>query len=265
MSYENLETLAVERDGAVLHVRLNRPDVRNAFNGTVVDELGRVFRAASDDAATRVVVLSGAGKSFSAGADLGWMKDQAALDEAANAQGAEQMAGMFLSIARCAKPVVAKIHGHALGGGSGLTAAVDCAISTEDTVFGLTEVKLGIVPAVISPFVMQKIGAGRARTLFLTGARFDGREAERIGLVHRAVVADELDAAVDEVVQDLLSSGPAAVASAKELIRAVGPLSLEDAIPVTAKWIAQLRSTPEATEGMSAFLDKRKPRWSEPG
>ncbi len=261
MTAASHRTLDVAHAGAVLHVRLNRPDVRNAFNGTVVEELSAAFAAASADSQTRVVVLSGNGRSFSAGADLAWMQEQAALSAEANARGAEAMARMFLAIARCAKPVVARIHGHALGGGTGLAAASDIAICTQDTVFGLTEVKLGIVPAVISPFVMQKIGVGRARTLFLTGERFDGTEAERVGLVHRAVPAADLDVAVQGVVDQLLSSGPAAVASAKELIRAIGALSLEDAIPATSRWIAELRATSEAREGMSAFLEKRRPRW----
>ena len=255
------QTLEVARDGAVLHVRLNRPDVRNAFNGTVVEELQAAFAAADADATARVVVLSGNGKSFSAGADLAWMREQADLPPEQNARGADRMARMFLAIARCKKPVVGRIHGHALGGGTGLTAAVDVAICTESCLFGLTETKLGIVPAVISPFVLQKIGAGRARTLFLTGERFDGREAERIGLVQRAVDEAHLDAAVQQTVGELLSSGPAAVASAKELIRNVAHLSLEDAIPVTSQWIAALRATPEAREGFAAFLDKRKPNW----
>lgn len=258
MSYQTLE---VRRDGAVLHVLLNRPDVRNAFNGTVVKELRAAFDLADGDAAVRVVVLGGNGKSFSAGADLGWMQEQAALPEADNRRGAEAMARMFLSIARCRKPVVGRIHGHALGGGSGLTAAVDVAFCAEDCVFGLTEVKLGIVPAVISPFVLQKIGVAKARALFLSGERFDGREAERIGLVHRAVPAAELDAAVQRTVGELLTAGPMAVASAKELIRRVAALSLEEAIPVTSEWIATLRATPEAREGMAAFLEKRKPGW----
>ncbi|MCA8944441.1 MAG: enoyl-CoA hydratase/isomerase family protein [Planctomycetes bacterium] len=261
MNYPDYETLAVSRDDAVLHVKLDRPDVRNAFNGTVVDELQNAFQLAGEDDTTRVVVLSGNGKSFSAGADLSWMREQAELDEVANAAGADRMARMFLAIARCPKPVVARIHGHALGGGSGLTAAADIAICSDETVFGLTEVKLGIVPAVISPFVMQKIGEGRARRLFLTGERFDGREAARIGLVSESVPEAELDGAVDHVVRELLGSGPAAVASAKELIRAVAKSSLEDAIPVTSDWIAKLRATPEASEGMSAFLEKRKPNW----
>ena len=236
--------------------------MRNAFNGQVIDEIhGAVPATSTLDDEVRVVVLSGNGKSFSAGADLGWMKEQATLDAAENQQSAAHMAGAFLAIARCTKPVVARIHGHALGGGSGLTAAVDIAICAEDTLFGLTEVKLGIVPAVISPFVMQKIGERRARALFLTGERFDGREAERVGLVHRAVALDALDQTVQATVDQLLSSGPAAVASAKELIVKVAPLGLEEAIPVTSKWIAELRSTPEATEGMSAFLEKRKPSW----
>ncbi|HEX5054183.1 MAG TPA: enoyl-CoA hydratase-related protein [Planctomycetota bacterium] len=255
------QTLELAREGAVLHVRLNRPEVRNAFNGTLVDELQQAFAAAGDDAAVRVVVLSGNGKSFSAGADLSWMQQQAELPAADNQRGAEHMARTFLAIARCRKPVVGRMHGHALGGGTGLTAAVDLAICTEDCQFGLTEVKLGIVPAVISPFVLQKIGAGRARTLFLTGERFDGREAQRIGLVHRAVPGSELDAAVQASVAELLSAGPAAVASAKELIRAVADLSLEQAIPVTSRWIAELRATDEAREGFAAFLGKRKPSW----
>ncbi|MGE0143539.1 MAG: enoyl-CoA hydratase-related protein [Planctomycetota bacterium] len=256
-----VKTLAISRADAVLTVRLDRPTVRNAFNGDLVRELSMVFAAIDVDPLTRVVVLTGAGKSFSAGADLGWMTEQAELPREANASSAAEMARMFLAIAHCKKPVVARVFGHALGGGCGLTAAADCAISTSDTVFGLTEVKLGIVPAVISPFVMQKIGASRARTLFLTGERFDGREAERIGLVHRAVSANELDTEVERVVGELLSSGPAAVASAKALIRAVDGLALEEAIAVTAPWIADLRATSEAREGMSAFLEKRKAGW----
>ncbi|MCU0863753.1 MAG: enoyl-CoA hydratase-related protein [Planctomycetes bacterium] len=255
------QTIEVAAQGPVLHIRLNRPEVRNAFNGTVVSELQQAFAAASTEASVRVVVLSGNGKSFSAGADLAWMQEQAELPKERNQEGAERMARMFLSIARCSKPVVARIHGHALGGGTGLTAAVDLAFCTEDCLFGLTEVKLGIVPAVISPFVMQKIGVGRARALFLTGERFSGAEAQRIGLVQRAVPEAELDGQVQKAVDELLSAGPAAVASSKELIRAVGSLSLEDAIPVTSKWIAELRATPEAREGFSAFLGKRKPNW----
>lgn len=258
MSYQTLE---LQRDGPVLHLRLNRPEVRNAFNGTVVDELAAAFAAVDDDPGVRVVVLGGNGKSFSAGADLAWMQEQAALSPAENERSAQRMARMFLAIASCRKPVVGRMHGHALGGGTGLTAAVDVALCSDDCVFGLTEVKLGIVPAVISPFVLQKIGAGRARTLFLTGERFDGREAERIGLVHQAVPEAGLDAAVQRAVGELLSAGPAAVASAKQLIAAVAGLPLADAVPVTAQWIAALRATPEAREGMAAFLGKRKPGW----
>jgi methylglutaconyl-CoA hydratase len=255
------QPLHLGQAGADRHEPLNPPDVRNPFNGTVVDERHAAFAAAGDDGATRVVVLSGNGKSFSAGADLTWMQEQAELPREQNERSADHMARLFLAIARCPKPVVGKIHGHALGGGSGLTAAVDVAVCTDNCVFGLTEVKLGIVPAVISPFVLQKIGVGNARTLFLTGERFDGREAERIGLVHRAVPIAQLDDAVQRQVDELLSAGPEAVASAKELIRAVAPLSLEDAIPVTSKWIAALRATPEAREGFAAFLGKKKPAW----
>jgi methylglutaconyl-CoA hydratase len=256
------QTLDVSHQGDVLHVRLDRPEVRNAFNGKVVEELQLVFREADQDESARVVVLSGKGKSFSAGADLAWMQEQANLEAEANERSAERMARMFLAIARCRKPVIGRIHGHALGGGTGLTAAVDVALCTQDCLFGLTEVKLGIIPSVISPFVLQKIGVARARTLFLTGERFDGKEAERIGLVHRAF-ADEasLDEAVSSTVSQLLTSGPQAVASAKDLIRMVAPLTLEEAVPTTAQLIAQVRATPEAREGMSAFLEKRKPNW----
>ncbi len=261
-SMSSYETLEIVQDGPVLHVQLARVEVRNAFNGKLVEELQLFFREADQDSTTRIVLLSGKGKSFCAGADLSWMQEQAELPPLENERSAERMARMFLSIARCRKPVVARIHGHALGGGTGLTAACDVALSTEDCLFGLTEVKLGIVPAVISPFVMQKIGVGRARTLFLTGERFDGREAQRIGLVHKAFATEaELQAAVQKCIAELLSSGPQAVANAKELIRAVGPLTLEEAIPVTAKLIAGLRATPEAREGMGAFLGKRKPSW----
>ena len=256
------ETLDVGRDGPVLHVRLNRPLVRNVFNGKVVEELGLVFREADLDADARVVVLSGNGKSFSGGADLALMQEQAELPTEQNERSAERMARMFLAIARCRKPVIGRIHGHALGGGTGLTAAVDMAFCTQDCQFGLTEVRLGIVPAVISPFVMQKIGAGRARALFLTGERFDGNEAQRIGLVHKSLPDEKsLDAEVQRTIGELLAAGPMAVASAKELIRSVGTLSLEEAIPVTSKWIAALRATPEAREGMGAFLGKRRPNW----
>lgn len=262
MSGTSYETLSVSRDGHVLHLRLNRPEVRNAFDGRVVRELAQAVRAAEGDAAVRVVLLSGEGRSFCAGADLGWMGEQAALSAEDNERGAAEMARLFLTIAHCAKPVVAKVHGHALGGGTGLVAAADIAIAARDTRFGLTEVKLGIVPAVISPFVLQKIGVRHARALFLTGERFDAVEAERIGLIRRAVPAAELDAAVQAVLDQLASSGPRAMGNAKELIRAVAGLSLEDAVPVTARWIAELRATPEAREGMAAFLEKRPPSWN---
>jgi len=256
------QTLEIAPQGPVLHIRLNRPDVRNAFNGAVVEELSAAFAAADTDPAARVVILSGNGKSFSAGADLVWMQEQAALQQAENQRSAERMARLFLAIARCRKPVIGRIHGHALGGGAGLTAAVDIALCSEDCQFGLAEVKLGIVPAVIGPFVIQKIGAGRARTLFLTGERFDGREAQRIGLVHRAVPEAELDTTVQRTVDELLSAGPAAVASAKQLIAAIDGLSLEHAIPVTSQWIAALRATPEAREVSPAWGQEERGRWA---
>jgi methylglutaconyl-CoA hydratase len=172
------------------------------------------------------------------------------------------MARMFLAIARCRKPVIGRIHGAALGGGSGLTCAVDVAVATADTKFGFTEARLGIIPAVISPFVVRRIGDARARVLFVTGERFDGREAERIGLVHRAVPAAELDATVEGLIAGILACGPLATQECKALLESIRGKSLEEAIGITAVTIARIRSTSEALEGMSAFLAKRPPAWT---
>ena len=256
------QTLDVGRDGPVLHIRLNRPDVRNAFNGTLVEELQLAFREADQDEDARVVVLSGNGKSFSAGADLSWMQQQAALTPEDNERGAERMARMFLSIARCRKPVVGRMHGHALGGGTGLTAAVDMAFCSEDCLFGLTEVKLGIVPAVISPFVMAKIGRSAARELFLTGRRFTAQHALDIGLVHTVVAPEALDATVDGVLREVASAGPQAIAAVKSLIADVWNAAPSDAPALTAAVLAERRASAEGQEGLRAFLEKRKPGWS---
>jgi methylglutaconyl-CoA hydratase len=254
-------TLKIEQDGPVRRILLNRPQVHNAFNGTVVSELTAAFGAAGDDPGTRVVVLAGIGPSFSAGADLTWMGEQSRLPPADNQANAEAMARMFLAVARCPKVVLGRIHGAALGGGSGLTAAVDIAIASEDARFGFTEARLGIIPSVISPFVVERIGSGRARVLFLTGMRFDAREAERIGLVHRCVESDQLNVVAEQLIKEVLACGPDAVRECKELLRCVQGCPLEDAIPYTSATIARIRATPEAQEGMSAFLEKRKPNW----
>ena len=257
--YSQLETHL--RADAVLEVRLDRPKQRNAFNAVLIEELTACFELASANSALRVVLLSGNGKVFCAGADIDWMRSQGELGREANLASAKQMADMFETIRSCAKPVIAKVHGAALGGGTGLTAAADIAITSHDTVFGFSEVRLGIIPAVISPYIVEKLGPAHARALFLLGSRFDGREAERVGLVFRAVAAVELDSEVEKTVQSILAGGPQAVIAAKALSLALSARDLGSERELTSRSIAEIRGTDEAREGLSAFLDQRKPAW----
>jgi methylglutaconyl-CoA hydratase len=242
--------LQVERDGAILRVTLTRPDRRNAFDAEVIRELAEVF---VDVGRVRAVVLAGEGASFSAGADVEWMRSSVALSHDENVADANALRRMLEAIDACPAPVVARVQGHALGGGAGLVAAADIAIAAQDAIFAFSEVKLGIIPAVISPFVLAKIGPGAARRYFLTGERFDAQTALRIGLVQE--VADDLDAAVDHVLDELLSAGPQASRWAKRLVR-----ERPDG-PETARWIAERRASDEGQEGLRAFLAKRKPSW----
>jgi methylglutaconyl-CoA hydratase len=242
--------LRVERDGANLRVTLAKPDRRNAFDAELIAELHEAFRDVGD---ARVVLLSGEGESFCAGADIEWQRSAIDLSFDENVEDAMRLFAMMQAIDGCPAPVVARIQGYALGGGSGLAAAVDIAIASEDAVFGFSEVKLGIIPAVISPFVLPKIGEGGARRYFLTGERFDARTALRIGLVSE--VADDLDGAVDQVVDELLTSGPQAAREAKRLVR-TRPQGEE-----TAQWAARMRASDEGQEGLRAFLERRKAGW----
>jgi methylglutaconyl-CoA hydratase len=244
------DVVRVERDGAVLRVTLARPERRNAFDARLIEELAGAF---VDVGKARAVVLAGEGASFSAGADVDWMRSSAGLSFDENVADANAMRAMFEAIDRCPAPVVARVQGHALGGGAGLVAAVDIAISAHDTVFAFSEVKLGIIPAVISPFALAKIGAGHARRYFVSGERFDAVTALRMGLVSE--VADDLDAAVERTVGELLSAGPFAARWAKRLVR-----ERPDG-PETARWIAERRTSDEGQEGLRAFLDKRAPKW----
>jgi enoyl-CoA hydratase/carnithine racemase len=243
----------VERDGAVLRVTLARPERRNAFDARLIEELAAAF---VDVGRSRAVVLAGEGASFCAGADVDWMRSSVGLSFDENVADANAMRSMFEAIDRCPTPVVARVQGHALGGGAGLVAASDIAISARDAVFAFSEVKLGIVPAVISPFVLAKIGAAHARRYFVTGERFDAEAALRIGLVSE--VADDLDAAVELAVAELLSAGPLAARWAKRLVR-----ERPDG-PETARWIAERRTSDEGQEGLRAFLEKRPPAWRRP-
>ena len=245
-----MSALRVERDGAVLRITLARPDRRNAFDAELIAELSQAF---VDVGRARAVVLAGEGASFCAGADVEWMRASVGLSLEENVADANAMRQMFEAIDRCPAPVVARVQGHALGGGAGLVAAVDIAIAEPGTVFAFSEVKLGIIPAVISPFTLAKIGPGAARRYFLTGERFDAEAALRIGLVSE--VADELDASVERVVAELLSAGPHAARWAKRLVRE------RPGGPETARWIAERRASEEGQEGLRAFLEKRSPRW----
>jgi methylglutaconyl-CoA hydratase len=245
--------LRTERVGDVLRITLARPDRRNAFDSSLISELAEAF---VDAGRARAVVLAGDGLSFCAGADVDWMRASASLSYDENVADANAMRLMFEAIDNCAAPVVARVQGHALGGGAGLVAASDIAIAAPKTQFAFSEVKLGIIPAVISPFALAKIGGGHARRYFVTGERFDAATALRIGLVSE--VAEDLDGAVDRVVGELLSAGPQAARWAKRLIR-----ERPDG-PETARWIAERRTSAEGQEGLAAFLDRRPPTWRDP-
>ena len=259
------EYITSNRIGAVERVTLNRPDVRNAFNEHVIAELtewATQSAAAVVDARPRVVVLAGAGKMFCAGADVTWMAKTVTYTEEQNVRDALAMSRMFAALNTLPMPLIGRIQGAALGGGAGLAAVCDIVVADEQAVFGFTETKLGILPAVISPFALAKIGRSAARELFLTGARFSAARAKEIGLVHAVVPVAELDAAVDRYVAELLTAGPEAVAAAKALIPQAASLSIDDAQQLTARAIAARRVSKEGQEGLRAFLDKRKPRWS---
>jgi methylglutaconyl-CoA hydratase len=252
--------IAIEQTGGVARVTLNRPDVRNAFNDEVIGELTAWAHDAGRSGA-RVAVLAGAGRTFCAGADLGWMSRMVGYTFDENVRDASAMAAMFEALDALPIPLVGRVHGAALGGGAGLAAVCDIVVAAEDAVFGFTEVKLGILPAVISPFVVRKIGVSAARELFLTGARFGADRARQIGLVHTVVAAADLDGAVDRTVAELMTSGPEAIAGAKQLIAAVAGRAPAAVAGLTAETIGRHRVSPEGQEGMLAFLEKRKPGW----
>ncbi len=254
--------LRLRREGARARVTLTRPDVRNAFDAELIARLAETFAELARDASVRCIVLDGEGKTFCGGADVNWMRGSLDLSEDENVRDAEAMSDMYRAIDRCPKPVIARVHGAALGGGAGLCAVADAVVAERATVFGFTETKLGIIPAVISPFVLAKIGASQARRFFLTGERFDAPRAQAIGLVHEVVDAVGLDATVDRIAGELITAGPAAIAAAKALIPAVRAASYDDSRAITARAIARQRTTPEGQEGLRAFLERRPAAWS---
>jgi methylglutaconyl-CoA hydratase len=256
------EPMRLTRQGPVARLAMERPALHNAFDDALVAALTDALDALATDAGVRVVVLEGAGASFSAGADLNWMRGMAAASEDANRDDALALARLLRTLDELPKPTIARVHGAAFGGGVGLVAACDIAIGVPEAKFGLTESRLGLLPAVISPYVVAAIGTRHARRYFATAVVFDAAEAQRMGLLHEVVDAADLDAAVQRQVDLLLKAGPIAAASAKALVRNVasasGPVAIDT---LNAELIARLRVSPEGQEGIAAFLEKRKPKW----
>lgn len=258
--YERLRKIV---EGPVATVELARPESHNALDAGLIDEVRRCFEELSADDAVRVVVLTGQGRSFCAGADIAYMRDAAGFSYEENVEDARTLAAMFESVDLCAKPVIGRAQGAVIGGGVGLVAACDIVVAAERARFSLSEVRLGIAPATIAPFVVPKVGVSRARALFLTSERLDARRAKEIGLVHEVVAEEDLDAAVGEKVVALLEGGPEAQSACKEIVRDVSTLDRGEARERMAERIAELRTGDEGQEGLSAFLEKRPPRWSE--
>ena len=245
-------------------VALARPDARNALNAALIAEVTRCFEELAEDEGVRVVVLAGEGPAFCAGADVGYMRDTAGFSYEENLEDARRLAEMFQTVDGLPKPVVARVQRAAIGGGAGLAAAADVAVAEEGTQFAFSEVRLGIAPATIAPFVVRKIGHSRARALFLTGERFDANQAREVGLVHEVVPEGELDASVDRVVAQLLQGGPAAQAAIKALLQQVEATEPMEALGLMTQLIAELRAGEEGQEGLEAFLEKRDPYWRSP-
>ena len=248
-------------EDAVTTVTLARPDSHNALNAALIEELTRCFEELAEDEETRVVVLAGEGRSFCAGADIGYMRETAGFSYEDNLEDARRLAMMYWTVDECPKPLVARVQGAVMGGGAGLVAVADVAVADAESRFAFSEVRLGIAPVSISPFVVRKIGASHARSLFVTGERFDAERAREIGLVHKVVSGDGLDAAVGEKVGELLQGGPVAQATIKALLRRLETTEPMEAPGLTARVISELRTGEEGQEGLSAFLEKREPRW----
>ncbi|GAC1651178.1 MAG: enoyl-CoA hydratase-related protein [Herpetosiphon sp.] len=258
-----MEHLLVEVTNRVATVTLNRAAVHNAFLPAMIRELHDLFARLATDAAVRVVVLTGAGRSFCAGVDLQWMQESLDWSEEKNVADAQQLAAMYRQINTLPKPVIGRINGAAVGGGAGLVACCDFAVATEEARFGFSEVKLGLVPAVISQFVVPKIGVGRARAWFVAGSRFGALEAYHMGLVQRVVASADLDGAVEAACADMLTSAPGGVRESKQLVQALIQLDEEAASRYTVETIARVRTGTEAQSGMRAFLEKRRPPWQD--
>lgn len=256
------EFLEVHIENAVARVTLNRPDLHNAFNDGMIAELNACFTELGGNTDVRAIVLAGAGKSFCAGADLNWMKKMVDYTFDENVQDAQALSEMLKTIQDCPKPVIARVHGAAFGGGVGLIAACDIAVAVDYAIFSLSEVKLGLLPAVISPFVVRRIGLSASRRYCLTAERFKAAEALRIGLLSEVVATEvELDACIEGIVEAIKANGPQAVSFCKTLLERVCPYDWDSAVDLTTKMIAERRASAEGQEGMKAFLEKRSPAW----
>ncbi len=263
MDPTHYSTILVAHAGKVARITLNRPEVHNAFTATMIRELRDAVRCAAADADVRVVVLTGTGKSFCAGADLNWMREIITASFEQNYEESLAVAEFHEELYTLPKPTIARVNGTAIGGGTGFLSACDIVVASAEARFGLSEVKLGLVPAAISPYVVRRIGESHARRYFLTGERIDARRAVEIGLVNLVVAPEDLDRLTNEIVASLLSSGPEALAKAKELLHRVPRMPFEEAKEYTAAMIAALRVSDEGQEGMAAFLEHRKPKWAE--
>lgn len=255
--------VGITKDDQIATVTLDRPSLHNAFNETMIAQLTAAFTVLCDDDSVRVVLLRSTGKSFCAGADVNWMKRMVDYTYEQNVADAGLLARMLRAVRECSKPVIARVHGACIGGGVGLVAACDLAVAIESAVFSLSEVRLGIVPAVISPFVMEKVGPGVARRFALTAERFDAQQAERIGLVSQAVASvEEMDEWIVEKCEQLKANGPQALARCKRILTEVANTMWDETQEKTVRCIAEIRVSPEGQEGLKAFLEKRKPDWS---
>ncbi len=254
-------TLTYERRDRIGRITFSRPEIHNAFDGRMIEELYELFERIKRDKKLRAVVLTGEGKSFCAGADLNWMRAVQSYSYEKNFSESLQLAEVLNMIYTCPKPVIGRINGAAIGGGTGFVAVCDIAIASSAAVFSFSEVKIGIVPACICPYVIKRVGEGRAREFFLTGERLSADRACQAGLVNGITEPDELDQAVEELLAQILSSGPEALACCKDLLATVSEMKMQDAKVHTAKVIAALRKSEEGQEGMDAFLNKRRPNW----
>ncbi len=259
----NLNHLLIKKENGVLEITLHRPEIRNAFNDTLIRELIAVFEKHAQDDQVRLAVIRGSGEAFCAGGDIHWMKKSASYTTEQNQADARELGKMLSTINTFSKPVVCAVHGACFGGGLGLVSVSDVVIASSDTLFSFSEVKLGLIPAVIGPFVVAKIGESFTRNFFLTAERFPAARAFGIGLIHQVVENKEkLDGALNQIIQGMLQNSPNALKVAKHFLKNIREKSFEEKLELAACTLAELRASPEGQEGLTAFLEKRKPNWA---